>query len=62
MMLVTSFLACLELARLGHLTLEQDDLFAEIYCQKALATSAAELVDTDSEFDAPPAEDPASET
>lgn len=62
MMLVTSFLACLELARLGQLTLEQDDLFAEIYCQKALATSAAALVDTDSEFDAPPAEDPASET
>lgn len=62
MMLVASFLACLELARLGQLTLEQDDLFAEIYCQKALATSAAALMDSDSEFDAPPAEDPASET
>ncbi len=61
-MLVATFLACLELARLGQLTLEQDDLFAEIYCQKALATSAAALVDSDSEFDAPLPEDPSSET
>lgn len=31
-MLATTFLACLELARLGQMTVRQDDLFGEIYC------------------------------
>lgn len=30
--LVSTFLACLELARLGQITVRQDDVFAEIYC------------------------------
>lgn len=31
-MLATTFLACLELARLGQMFVRQDDLFGEIYC------------------------------
>lgn len=31
-MLATTFLACLELARLGQMTVRQDNLFGEIYC------------------------------
>lgn len=31
-MLATTFLACLELARLGQMTVRQDALFGEIYC------------------------------
>lgn len=31
-MLATTFLACLELARLGQMLVRQDDLFGEIYC------------------------------
>lgn len=50
-MLVSTFLACLELARLGTLTLEQDEAFAEIRCQRA---AAAEPAAAASEFDAPP--------
>lgn len=30
--LVSTFLACLELARLGQIVVRQDDVFAEIYC------------------------------
>lgn len=30
--LVSTFLACLELARLGQITVRQDEIFAEIYC------------------------------
>ena len=58
-MLVSTFLACLELARLGHLTLEQDDQFGEINCQRALAPAPATGGDGGSEFDAPPAAEPA---
>jgi len=57
-MLVSTFLACLELARLGHLALEQDDQFGEILCQRALAPAAAPAAET-SEFDAPPTEEAA---
>jgi segregation and condensation protein A len=56
-MLVSTFLACLELARLGHLALEQDDQFGEILCQRALAPAGAPAAG--SEFDSPPAEDTA---
>jgi segregation and condensation protein A len=57
-MLVSTFLACLELARLGHLALEQDDQFGEILCQKAAAAAAIAPADEGSEFDAPlPSED-----
>lgn len=52
-LLVSTFLACLELARLGTLTLEQDDQFGEILCQKASATAASPAAG--SEFDDPPA-------
>ena len=31
-MLATTFLACLELARLGQMSVRQDELFGEIYC------------------------------
>ncbi len=59
-MLVSTFLACLELARLGHLALEQDDQFGEILCQRALAAPVASAAQEGSEFDAPsPSEDPA---
>mgnify|MGYP002136019583 CR=1 FL=1 len=37
--LVATFLACLELARLGKLKLEQDASFAEINCSKAEANA-----------------------
>ena len=55
-LLVATFLACLELARLGKLKLEQDAAFAEINCAKAEANSgpnAGEAADGTSEFDAP---------
>ena len=53
-MLVSTFLACLELARLGHLRLEQDDQFGEINCERALAPAGAPSSDgAASEFDAP---------
>ena len=45
-LLVATFLACLELARLGKLQLAQDAAFAEINCEAADGTS---------EFDAPTA-------
>jgi segregation and condensation protein A len=51
-LLVSTFLACLELARLGTLTLDQDDQFGEILCRKAAAPAAAAA---GSEFDDPPA-------
>jgi len=51
-LLVSTFLACLELARLGTLTLDQDDQFGEILCRKASAPAAAAA---GSEFDDPPA-------
>jgi segregation and condensation protein A len=57
-LLVATFLACLELARLGKLTLEQDAAFAEINCAKAEASAgpnAGEAADGTSEFDAPAA-------
>ena len=50
-MLVSTFLACLELARLGTLTLEQDEAFAEIRCQRAAPVASAAAA---SEFDDPP--------
>ena len=31
--LVSTFLACLELARLGEIIVRQDEIFAEIYCE-----------------------------
>ncbi|NBX34805.1 chromosome segregation protein ScpA [bacterium] len=55
-LLVATFLACLELARLGKLRLEQDAAFAEIHCARAEAgagPNAGEAADGTSEFDAP---------
>jgi segregation and condensation protein A len=55
-LLVATFLACLELARLGKLKLEQDAAYAEINCAKAEANAgpnAGEAADGTSEFDAP---------
>jgi len=57
-LLVATFLACLELARLGKLQLAQDAAFAEINCTKAEANdgpNAGEAADGTSEFDAPTA-------
>jgi segregation and condensation protein A len=57
-LLVATFLACLELARLGKLKLEQDAAFAEINCAKAEANAgpnAGDAADGTSEFDAPAA-------
>ena len=54
-LLVASFLACLELARLGQLNLEQDDQFGEIYCRKAVAIPSLPAEEANSEFDTPPA-------
>ena len=54
--LVATFLACLELARLGKLKLEQDTSFAEINCTKAepsAAPNAGEALEGGSEFDQP---------
>ena len=53
--LVATFLACLELARLGKLKLEQDLAFAEINCAKSAETGphAGETLEGGSEFDAP---------
>ncbi len=59
-LLVATFLACLELARLGKLKLEQDLSFAEINCTKADATgapNAGEGLEAGSEFDAPASQD-----
>ena len=55
-LLVATFLACLELARLGKLRLEQDASFADINCSKAEATTvphAGEATEGLSEFDTP---------
>ena len=55
-LLVATFLACLELARLGKLQLEQDAAFTDINCSRAEATSApnaGEAIDGLSEFDTP---------
>jgi segregation and condensation protein A len=49
--LVSTFLACLELARLGTLTLEQDAQFGEILCQRA--SQAIDAPAGGSEFDEP---------
>ena len=52
--LVATFLACLELARLGTLKLEQDTAFAEINCSKveaAAVPNAGEALEGKSEFD-----------
>lgn len=57
-LLVATFLACLELARLGKLRLEQDASFADINCTKSErveAPFAGEESAGGSEFDAPPA-------
>ena len=56
-MLVSTFLACLELARLGHLALEQDDQFGEILCQRAAAAPTSAPSEQGSEFDAPPGDE-----
>ena len=56
--LVATFLACLELARLGKLKLEQDASFAEINCSKAepsAVPNAGEALEGRSEFDEPTA-------
>ncbi len=57
--LVATFLACLELARLGRLMLAQDESFAEISCRKAADTDATNAGEggVGSEFDSPPAGD-----
>ena len=55
-MLVATFLACLELARLGRLSLAQDESFAEISCRRSEETGAphaGEAADGGSEFDNP---------
>lgn len=53
-MLVSTFLACLELARLGHLELTQDDPFGEILCQRALVVAGGTSpLAAESEFDTP---------
>jgi len=57
--LVATFLACLELARLGKLNLEQDASFAEINCTKSepsAAPNAGEALEGGSEFDQPAAD------
>jgi len=54
--LVATFLACLELARLGKLRLEQDAFFAEINCMKTepgAGPHAGEALEGGSEFDQP---------
>ena len=58
-LLVANFLACLELARLGALQLEQAQNFEDIVCsrrEKAEAPFAGEASEGGSEFDAPPPE------
>jgi len=54
--LVATFLACLELAKLGHLCLEQQEVFAEISCTKgeADAPEAGKPDAGGSEFDGAP--------
>ncbi len=57
--LVATFLACLELARLGKLNLEQDASFAEINCKRSepnAAPNAGEALEGGSEFDQPAAD------
>ncbi len=53
--LIATFLACLELARLGKLKLEQDLAFAEINCEKSAEAgpNAGEDLEGGSEFDVP---------
>ncbi len=56
-LLVANFLACLELARLGALQLEQAQNFEDIVCskrEKVEAPFAGEASEGGSEFDAPP--------
>jgi segregation and condensation protein A len=58
-LLVANFLACLELARLGALQLEQAQNFEDIVCSKrakAEAPFAGEASEGGSEFDTPPPE------
>ena len=58
-LLVANFLACLDLARLGALQLEQAQNFEDIVCskrEKVEAPFAGEVSDGGSEFDAPPPE------
>lgn len=58
-LLIANFLACLELARLGAMQLEQDNNFEDIVCskrEKAEAPFAGETSEGGSEFDAPPPE------
>ena len=54
--LVATFLACLELARLGSLELEQEVNFQDIFCTKPLknsADSSSQPLTASSEFDEP---------
>lgn len=56
--LVATFLACLELARLGRLKLAQDGIFAEIACEKSddsEGPNAGDTAESGSEFDTPSA-------
>ena len=58
-LLIANFLACLELARLGAMQLEQDKTFEDIVCSKreqAEAPFAGETSEGGSEFDEPPPE------
>ncbi len=58
-LLIANFLACLELARLGAMQLEQDKNFEDIVCSKRELTEApfaGETSEGGSEFDAPPPE------
>ena len=58
-LLIANFLACLELARLGAMQLEQDNNFEDIVCskrEKAEAPFAGETSEGGSEFDTPPPE------
>ena len=58
-LLVANFLACLELARLGALQLEQAQNFEDIFCskrEKVEAPFAGDASEGGSEFDTPPPE------
>lgn len=56
-LLVSTFLACLELARLGKLSVRQNDAFGEIYCDaRAESVPAANAVPADAEL-FPPQDD-----
>ena len=47
---VSTFIAILELARLGKLSIQQDDLFDEIWCETIDNTAGAEIQQIESEF------------